>query len=63
MSFESKRYIYHRIGQYCSDKFYRKYADTIYKAIQEDYLWMFGDVTEEQIAKVVQGFKDFFGEE
>lgn len=63
MSFMGMRHIYHRISQYCSDKFYRKYADQMYKCIRDEYLMMFGDLTEEQIKKVVEEFKDFFGEE
>lgn len=60
MSFEEKRWIFHQIHKHCSDTFYYKHSEQIYRVIQEDYLWLDLRVDEETIAKVVQDFKDFW---
>ena len=63
MSFEEKRWIYHQIHKHCGDIFYYNHSEQIYRVIQEEYLWLDLRVDEETIAKVVQEFKDFWGEE
>ena len=47
----------------CSEKFYYKHSNEIYKTLEQDYLLMFGKVTDKDIERVVQEFKEFWGEE
>lgn len=63
MSFEEKRWIFHQIRKRCGDTFYYNHSEQIYRVIQQEYLWLDLRVDEETIAKIVQEFKDFWGED
>ena len=63
MSFMRKYSIYQTVHSLCSDNFYYKYSDEIYKVLEREYLWVFDEVTDEDIKHVVQEFKDFYGED
>ena len=47
----------------CSEQFYYKHSNEIYKTLEREYLLMFGKITDKDIKRVVQEFKDFWGEE
>lgn len=63
MSFEEKQWIFHEIRKHCSETFYYNHSEQIYQVIKKEYLWLDLRVNEETVAKVVQNFKDFFGED
>jgi hypothetical protein len=63
MPFMLSHSVYQKVRSLCSEKFYYKHSDAIYKTLEKEYFMMFGEVTEKDIEHVVQEFKDFFGEE
>ena len=63
MDFMAMRDVYHRIHELCSDEFYYKHSDQIYKCLKREYYYVFDEITDKDIQEVVQEFKDFYGEE
>ena len=63
MSFMLKHSVYQKVRSLCSEQFYYKYSDAIYKVLEREYLWVFDEITDKDIEHVVQEFKDFYGEE
>ena len=55
--------VYLKVRGMCSEQFYYKHSNEIYKTLEREYLWMFGKITDKDIKRVVQEFKDFWGEE
>ena len=62
MSLMLSNSVYQKVRSLCSEKFYYKYSDVIYKTLEKEYLWLFGKLTDKDIEHVVQEFKDFWGE-
>ena len=62
MSLMLSNSVYQKVRSLCSEKFYYKYSDAIYKILEKEYLWLFGKLTDKDIEHVVQEFKDFWGE-
>ena len=52
MSFMLKHSVYQKVRSLCSEKFYFKYSDAIYKTLEEEYLWVFGKITDKDIEHV-----------
>ena len=63
MPFMLSHTVYQKVRSLCSEKFYYKHSDAIYKTLEREYLWLFGKITDKDIKHVVQEFKDFWGED
>ena len=61
--YASKAEVYLEIRRHCSKEFFNKYSDKIYFCYRKEYEPLFGKRAFNDIKKIVQEFKDFFGEE
>lgn len=61
--YASKDAVMHEISRHCSDNFFKKYFKEMYLCYREEYEPYFGECAFDDIKRIVQEFKDFFGEE
>ena len=55
--------VYREIRRHCSENFYKKYSEKIYRCYREEYEPLFGKDAIKDIKRIVEEFRDFFGEE
>ena len=62
MPFMTKQEVLHEIARYCSQEFFVKYSEQIYRCYRREYEVFFDDAFD-FIGTLVEQFKDFYGEE
>ena len=61
--YASEAEVFQEIRRHCSESFYKRRAVQIYRCYRREYEPFFGKRAFNDIKKIVQDFKDFYGEE